>query len=140
MDMHPKISRVTADFAVAPQIAPADMPALAKAGFTTVMCNRPDAEEPGQPPLVELRAAAEAAGLAFHHVPVSGGMFPQEALDEFRRIRREAAGPVLAYCRTGTRSITMDALANPQGLSVDERLQHAEAAGYDLSGMRGLLN
>ncbi len=77
------------------------------------MCNRPDFEEPGQPPLAVLRAAAEAAGLTFHHVPVSGGMFPSEALAEFRRIRQEATGPVLAYCRSGTRSITMDALANP---------------------------
>lgn len=139
MDIRPKISRVTTDFAVAPQLQPADMAALAEAGFTTVMCNRPDAEEPGQPPLTDLRAAAEAVGLAFHHVPVSGGMFPQESIDEFRRIRQESAGPVLAYCRSGTRSITMDALANPQGLSVDELMQHAQAAGYDLSGLRGHL-
>ncbi|QZH73804.1 MAG: TIGR01244 family phosphatase [Erythrobacter sp.] len=134
------IRQVDETFAVAPQVQPEDMAALAELGFTTVMCNRPDAEEPGQPPLAVLRAAAEAAGLEFHHVPVSGGMFPSEALAEFRRIRQEATGPVLAYCRSGTRSITMDALANPMDLPVEERIARAAAAGYDLSSLAGHLS
>ncbi|GGD65240.1 TIGR01244 family phosphatase [Erythrobacter arachoides] len=133
------IRRVDENFAVAAQVAASDMQAIADAGYTDIMCNRPDGEEPGQPPLSDLRAAAEAAGLAFHHVPVAGGMFPPEALAQFARVRREASGPVLAYCRSGTRSMTMDTLANPGGLSVDERMTRAEEAGYDLSGLRGYL-
>lgn len=133
------IRQVDESFAVAAQFQPEDMMQLAQAGFTTVMCNRPDAEEPGQPPLEEMRAAAEAAGLVFFHVPVSGGFFPESALAEFRRIRQEADGPVLAYCRSGTRSITMDALANPMGLSIAERIARAAMAGYDLHGIAGQL-
>ncbi len=134
------IRKVDDQFAVAPQVQASDMQSLAIAGYTTVMCNRPDGEEPGQPSLADIVAAAEAAGLHFHHVPVAGGQFPQEALDEFARIRRESPGPLLAYCRTGTRCITMETLANPMGLSVDERLDRAANAGYDLSGMRGFLS
>ena len=129
------LRKVDENFAVAPQVQAADMQAIADAGYRVVMCNRPDAEEPGQPPLADIRAAAEAAGLEFHHVPVSGGAFPPDALAEFARIRSEAGGPVLAYCRSGTRSITMDTIANPAGLSVAERMERAEAAGYDLSGL-----
>ncbi|MDE1467545.1 TIGR01244 family sulfur transferase [Aurantiacibacter sp. D1-12] len=134
------IRKVDDTFAVAPQIQASDMQTLADAGYTTVMCNRPDDEEPSQPPLSEIVAAAKAAGLEFHHVPVSGGMFPQEALEEFARVRKESPGPVLAYCRSGTRCMTMEALANPMGLSVDERLERAAEAGYDLSGMRSFLS
>lgn len=133
------IRKVDERFAVAPQVQAADMQALADAGYIAVMCNRPDGEEPGQPPLADLKSAAEAAGLTFHHVPVAGGYFPEEALAEFARIRRETDGPLLAYCRSGTRCMTMETLANPMGLSVDERLERAAKAGYDLSSLRGHL-
>ena len=89
------IRRVDENFAVASQVQAGDMQALADAGFTDIMCNRPDGEEPGQPPLSELRAAAEAAGLVFHHVPVAGGMFPPEALAECLR-RPAVARPLSA--------------------------------------------
>jgi sulfide:quinone oxidoreductase len=55
----------------------------------------------------------------------------------FAAIRRGTPGKVLAYCRTGTRSASLDALANVHGLSVAERLARAKAAGYDLSGLAG---
>lgn len=136
MDSSPQINVVDETFAVAPQLQPAEMQALADAGYKVVMCNRPDGEEPGQPPLADIIAAAETAGLEFHHVPVAGGIFPEEALGEFARIRRESPGPVLAYCRTGTRCMTMETLSNPMGLSIDDRLQRAADAGYDLSALR----
>ncbi len=135
-----EIRKVDDSFAVAPQIQPDDMQKLAEAGFTAVMCNRPDAEEPGQPPIEDLRAAAQAAGLSFYLVPVSGGQFPTDALQEFRRIRQETAGPLLAYCRSGTRSITMETLSNPEDLPADERIARAAVAGYDLSGLRAHLD
>lgn len=129
------IRKVDETLAVAPQLQPADMAKLAEAGFVAVMCNRPDGEEPGQPSVAHMRAAAEAAGLAFHHVPVAGGLFPPAALEAFAAVRRGTHGPLLAYCRTGTRCITMETLANPAGLSPDERLSRAEAAGYDLTSL-----
>ncbi|KPP92603.1 TIGR01244 family sulfur transferase [Erythrobacter sp. HL-111] len=129
------IREVAPGFAVSPQIAAEDMQALADRGYVAVVCNRPDGEEAGQPPLDELRAAANAAGLAFHHIPVAGGAFPEGAIAAFAAVRRGTEGPLLAYCRTGTRSITLETLANPMGLGADERLERAKAAGYDLGAL-----
>lgn len=121
--------------AVVPQPAPEELSAIAAQGFTAVICNRPDGEEPGQPPLDEMRRAAQEAGLAFHHIPVAGGLFPQAAVAAFGAIRRGTQGKVLAYCRTGMRSVTLDALANVGGISAEDRIARAKAAGYDLSAL-----
>jgi len=129
------IREVTPGVAVSPQIAVEDIKALAEKGYVAIVCNRPDGEEPGQPPLGDLRAAANDAGLPFHHIPVAGGAFPDAAIAAFGAVRRGTKGPLLAYCRTGTRSITLETLANPMGLSAEERLEQAKAAGYDLSAL-----
>ena len=121
--------------AVAAQMQPEELAALADQGFVAVICNRPDGEEQDQPMLDDMRRAAEAAGLAFHHLPVSGGLFPPAAVAAFGAVRRGTQGKVLAYCRTGTRAATLNALANVHGLSVAERLSRAGAAGYDLSAL-----
>lgn len=134
-----EIRKVDEQFAVAPQLQPGELAAVAEAGFTTLVCNRPDGEDPGQADFASVAAAAEAVGMTAHHIPVSGGTFPDEAVLAFRDIRQNAPGPVLAYCRTGTRSITLDTLANPEGLSPDARIERAAAAGYDLEGLRGWL-
>ncbi len=131
MDIH----TVDADFAVVAQMQPDELAALRAQGFTALICNRPDGEEPGQPPLDAMRNAAQEAGLAFHHIPVAGGLFPPAAIAAFAAVRRGTPGKVLAYCRTGTRSITLDALANIGGLSAEDRIAHAKAAGYDLSAL-----
>lgn len=131
--MEPKVIDDT--LAVGPQMQPGELAGLAGQGFAAVICNRPDGEEPGQPPLDAMREAAQAAGLAFHHIPVSGGQFPPAAIAAFGAIRRGTQGKVLAYCRTGTRAATLDALANVHGLGVAERLSRAAAAGYDLSAL-----
>ncbi len=135
MDIRP----VDETFAVAPQLQPQDMAELARQGYVAVLCNRPDAEEPGQPALDDMRAAAEAAGLAFHHIPVSGGAFPPAAVAAFRTVRKGTDGKVLAYCRSGTRSMTLDTLANHAGLDADTLIARAAQAGYDLSALRDRL-
>jgi sulfide:quinone oxidoreductase len=133
------IRQISEEFAVSPQIAIADLPAIAGRGFVALICNRPGGEEPGQPSIDETREVAQAAGLAFHHIPVSGGDFPDAAIRAFRAVRKGSEGPVLAYCRTGMRSITLETLANTDGLDADERLSRAGSAGYDLSAISGLL-
>ena len=134
-----KLAQVSDTFAVSPQLESDDLLELADAGFDTVICNRPDGEEPGQPTAASMREAAEAAGLVFHHIPVSGGEFPEIAIRAFAKVREEAGSKVLAYCRTGTRSITLDALANIDNETAGERIERAERAGYDLSGLRDRL-
>lgn len=129
------LREVAPGFSVAPQLSPSELSDIAKRGIVALICNRPDGEEDDQPSVAEMRSVAEAAGLAFHHIPVSGGEFSEAAIAAFRAVRRGTEGQVLAYCRTGTRSITLDTLANPDDIAPAERLKRAAAAGYDLTNL-----
>ncbi|MEM6491518.1 MAG: TIGR01244 family sulfur transferase [Pseudomonadota bacterium] len=127
---------VTPDFAVAPQIAVDEIPAIAAAGYKTVIVNRPDGEDPGQPTMDEMRAAAEAAGMTFVEIPVVSGRFTPDAVDATRSAIETAGGPVFAYCRSGTRSVTLWALAEASTRGADAVIAAAADAGYDLSPLR----
>ncbi len=128
--------KVTDDFSVAPQIALEDLAEAAARGFSLVINNRPDGESPDQPNSAEMQAAAKAAGLDYVHVPVSGGPGPAQ-VEAVRNAVAAAKGPVLAFCRSGTRSIVTWSLgqaasgARPR----DELVRLGAAAGYDLSGV-----
>ena len=98
------VTPITADFAISPQITAAEMAQLKSAGFTTVICNRPDHEEAGQPTFAEIRAAAEAAGLEAHHIPIRPGQATDADVDAFASAVTTAKGKVLAYCRSGARA------------------------------------
>ena len=127
--------------AVAPQITPDDVPAIAAAGYVAIVNNRPDDEEPGQPAGEAIRAAAEAAGLSYVAIPVThaGFSFPQVA--EMAQALARADGPVLAYCRSGTRSCNLWALAKAAGgADADELTGKAAGAGYDIGGLRPLMD
>ena len=133
------IRQVTKDFAVAPQIAPADMALAAGQGFVLVINNRPDGEAPDQPDSAQMEAAAKAAGLAYVHIPVRGGPTPDQ-VEAVADAVSGAKGPVLAFCRSGTRSINTWSLgqaasgARPR----DELVRLGADAGYDLSGVLGV--
>lgn len=92
-------------YAVAGQIQAADVKTLKEAGYRTVICNRPDHEDPGQPTADAIRAAAAAEGMAFFHIPIASGqpITPADA-ERMRQVLAEAEGPVFAYCRSGARS------------------------------------
>lgn len=125
-------------FAVAGQIRPEEIPALA-ARFKTLVNNRPDGEEPGQPTHAELEAAARAAGVKYVFAPVSGAPGP----DQVRAVGEAlngGAGPTLAFCRTGTRSIVTWAVGEALGgRPVAELVSEGAAAGYDLGPPLGAL-
>ena len=119
--------------AVSPQITPGDILAIAAAGYVLVVNNRPDHEEPGQPSGEAIRAAAEAAGLAYAAVPVGHAGFGHAQLDAMADALRGADGPVLAYCRSGTRSCHLWALAAAKaGRDPGLLVAQGAAAGYDL--------
>lgn len=133
------IRKVTDGFAVAPQIEEADIQAIADAGYKTVVANRPDGEGGiDQPRMGAIRAKAEALGLAFVAIPFSGAPTP-DILERFGAALAEAPAPVLAYCRTGTRSVTAWALTHGGQGMAEEVVDAAAGAGYDLSSLRGLL-
>lgn len=133
------IRTVTDSFAVAPQIGPEDVSEIAAAGFKTIIANRPDGEGGlDQPRMGQIRAQAEAQGLTFVALPFSGAPTP-EIVDRTNQILSEAQTPVLAYCRTGTRSITAWALVHGGQGMAEEIIQAGARAGYDLSSLRNLL-
>lgn len=137
MDIRPLNDSV----AVSPQIAPDDVPAIKAAGYLAIVNNRPDDEEPGQPSGAAVRAAAEAAGLMYSEVPVGPAGIGHAELDAMARALTEAGGPVLAYCRSGTRSCNLWALAAAKaGRDPELLVGQARAAGYDLSGIRPTLD
>jgi uncharacterized protein (TIGR01244 family) len=133
----PDIRPVTSEFATAPQLAPEDMAEVAARGFRLVINNRPDGEAPGQPPSATMEGAARAAGLDYVAVPFAGAPGPQQ-VEAVRRAVAGAPGPVLAFCRSGTRSITAWAMGQAaDGRDAGELVRLAAAQGYDLSGPLG---
>ena len=124
---------------VAGQIAAGDMAALAELGVTTIVNNRPDGEESGQPSGAEIEAAARAAGLDYRHIPIAGG-FSNDQVEAMAAALDEADGKVLAFCRSGTRSTFLWALARKAvGGDGEEIIRQAAEAGHDLSPLASLL-
>jgi len=124
---------------VAPQISEADVEAAAAAGVRTIIMNRPDGEELGQPTSAALRAAAEARGMAFHHIPVSGGQFTPEAVSRMQAAIDGSDGSTLAFCRSGSRSASLWALGRAGREPADAIIAAGARAGYDLTPLRARL-
>lgn len=133
--------RIDETISVAPQIAPEQVAEIARAGFRGIVNNRPDGEEPGQPAGEAIRAAAEAAGLRYAAIPVTPGGIAPDQVEAMAAALDAAEGPVLAFCRSGTRSTNLWALARAQrGDDPATLVARAAGAGYDLSGIRPLLD
>lgn len=121
--------------AVAGQITPADVATAKAQGFATIVNNRPDEEQAGQPGGAEIAAAAGAAGLAYVAIPVTHAGIAPAQVDAMVEALDAANGPVLAFCRSGTRSTMLWSLAEAKrGRDPDDLVRLAAAAGYDVSG------
>jgi uncharacterized protein (TIGR01244 family) len=127
---------VTDTFSVSPQISPADVAEAASQGFTLIINNRPDGEVPGQPTGAEIASAARAAGLDYLSAPVVGRPAPAQ-VEAVREAVAGAKGKVLAYCRSGTRSICTWAMGQASAIDRDRLLRLGADAGYDLSPVLG---
>jgi uncharacterized protein (TIGR01244 family) len=135
-----ELKRINDRVSVSPQIRPEDVPAIKAAGFTTIVNNRPDGESPDQPTGAEIRAAAEAAGLSYREIPLGRNGVSQQMVDETREVLDESPGPVLCYCRSGTRSTTLWALSQAGDTPADEIIAAAANAGYDVSHLAAHLS
>ncbi|QBF32560.1 TIGR01244 family sulfur transferase [Thalassococcus sp. S3] len=133
------IRHITPQYAVSPQIAAEDVPALVEAGFTTVICNRPDPEIPPTHYAEVIEAAAKAAGVDFHVLALTHETMTPENVARQRKLIEDAEGPVLAYCASGTRCSVVWALGQAGTLSADDILAATRAAGYNLDGLRPAL-
>ena len=117
---------------VAGQLAPEDVAELATCGVATIVNNRPDGEEADQPPGAEIEAAALAAGISYLHIPVAE-TFSAEKVAAMGEALAGAKGNVVIFCRSGTRSAYLWALARArQGADVEEMVFRAGQAGYNL--------
>lgn len=136
MDIRP----LTDHYAVSPQIAPEDVAAIAEAGYTTVVCNRPDGEIPPELRAAEIRKAVEAAGLRFVLNPVVGGAISMENVQAQGAAQTESDGPVLAYCASGNRSSIVWALSQAGQRPTDELLALPARYGYALEPFRSTID
>ena len=123
-----------------PQIEMGDLAEAARLGVSLVINNRPDGESGDQPSGELIEAAANEVGLAYCAIPVAPGGFTMEQVDAMRKVLDSSEGKVLAYCRSGTRSTLLWALAQAsKGVDPAEIEAAATKAGYDLGPVRAVM-
>lgn len=129
------LKKITDKTSVSPQITPQDMAAIKEAGFRAIICNRPDGEGADQPSFEEIEKAAKKAGIEAAYVPITSGMVRDEDVTAFGAALKGLPRPVLAYCRTGTRSATLWSFHESKKRPMAEILAATKAAGYDMNGV-----
>ncbi len=132
----PNLSALSNMVSVGPQLSMDDLTMLGAQGFTSVINNRPDDEEPGQIASTDLERAARAAGLDYHHVPISGLPHPGaiNAISELLKSDAADNGRTVMFCRSGMRSAAVWAMAQRlDGVEAEELRRASANAGYDLS-------
>lgn len=129
------IRKLTDQISVSPQILPGEMADLEAAGFRSVINNRPDGEADDQPSSAEMAQAAAARGLAYRDIPIVPGQYEAAVIEAMARAVAELPAPVLAFCRTGTRSTTLWALQAARAGDADAIVKAAGEAGYDIAAL-----
>ena len=133
--------QVTPSFWASPQIGLADVAEAQARGMTLIVNNRPEGEADDQVPGAEIEATARAAGLDYVAIPVGHAGFSEEQVQALADALAQTSGPVLAYCRSGTRSTLLWSLAQARGgRAPDEIAADAARAGYDVAPIRPLLD
>lgn len=132
---------LTENILVSPQLAIDDVTAAAAAGVAMIINNRPDGEDPAAPQGEEIAAAAAAAGLNYVAIPIGHSGFSEPQVDAMIAAQEQAEGPILAYCRSGTRSTLLLSLAcAKQGGDPDIIARTAAQAGYDIGPIRPMVD
>ena len=122
--------------AVSPQIALDDVQTIAGLGYRTLVCNRPDGEDAGQPEFEQIAAAARAAGMETVFLPVTSATMGIDPARQFADILAAGEGPVFAYCRTGTRCTMLWTISGVLAGTPKEELREAAARnGYDMTNL-----
>jgi len=133
--------QLTENVLVSPQLALEDVAAAAALGVGLIVNNRPDGEEPSAPQGDEIAAAAAAAGMNYVAIPIGHAGFSEPQVNAMIDALEQAEGPILAYCRSGTRSTLLWALAQAKlGMAPDAIAAAAAQAGYDISPVRPMVD
>ena len=136
-----EIKSLTAGLSVSEQIKPTDIQEIKDAGFRAIICNRPDGEGVDQPTFEEIAKAAKKLGIKTSYLPIVSGKVSDDDAAALERELTKLPGPILAFCRTGTRSATLWSLAQVKHRSVADILAATKAAGYDMGVvMRRIVN
>ncbi len=130
---------LTPTYAVSPQITANDADAIAQAGFKLVICNRPDQEVTPDLFMEQIGAALAEHGVRFETLPLTQETMSLPNAARHAALMDGAEGPVLAYCRTGTRSSVIWALGQAKAQDADAILAATSKAGYELDHLRPLL-
>lgn len=131
---------ITEGYSVASQPEPGDMAALAGQGVTTIICNRPDSENPPGLQAADMQAAAEAAGMVFVYNPVVGLGMSAESIERQAEAIDRSEGAVVAYCASGMRSALMWAFANAGRQDSAALLKTVADAGFRMDHLKGQLD
>ncbi len=133
--------QLTDTILVSPQIDTEDLAEAVKLGVKHIINNRPEGESGDQTPGAVIEQAAKDAGLTYIAIPVGHGGFSEDQVSAMAETLATAQGPILAYCRSGTRSTLLWALARAsEGASAEELAPIAQAAGYDITPVRSLVD
>ena len=118
---------------VSAQIQPGDIAVLKARGFRSLICNRPDHEEPDQPDSANMAQCAHEAGLAWASIPVTAASLDEHDVQAYAKALQQMPRPILAYCRSGNRCCVLWGLARAADTPPDDLAKRAAEAGYDLS-------
>ena len=128
---------------VSAQISIDDVATAKAHGVGLIINNRPEDESADQTPGQAIAAAAAAAGIAYVAIPVTHAGFSHAQVVAMDSALAQAGdAPVLAYCRSGTRSTLLWALtmAAAGKMPSAEIAAKAAAAGYDVSPLRAQID
>ena len=130
---------ITDSYSVEGQITLDQVAEIAAAGFKSIVCNRPDNEEPGQTQFSAIALTAKKYGMSAVHLPVITGNITQDNVAAFTNMIADLPSPVFAYCRSGTRCTMLWSLMEKGRRPASDILQRAAKAGYDMSPMAAVL-
>lgn len=134
-----KLNILTPNVTVLAQPTVEEIRELAERGYRSIIGNRPEGEAPDQPAWIELKAAAARYGMEAVEIPVVANAISVEDVEQFRAALERLPKPIAAFCRTGTRSALLWALANEAGLTADERIRIAATEGCNLEPFRSVI-
>ena len=131
-----QINTLSDDYSVSPQIEVSDVPSIRQAGFKSVICNRPDQENPEPRQIEAIKAAVEAAGMEFAENVFDPSSFGPDKIERQAELLAQLPSPVFAYCASGNRCSIVWAFAQAGRIATDTILDATTKAGYQLAHLR----
>ncbi len=131
-----QMNTLSDDYTVSPQIDVSDVPSIAQAGFKSVICNRPDQENPAPRHIEAIKAAVQAAGMEFAENVFDPSSFGPDKIERQAELLAQLPSPVFAYCASGNRCSIVWAFVQAGCIATDDILHATARAGYQLAHLR----